>query len=203
MPETFDVIIIGAGHNGLVCAAYLGMAGLKVKVVERRVRGRRRGGNRGISSRIPQFGRCLHGQPAQSESDPRSRSAAHGLKVVERRALNFLPTRRRPLSPHRRRPHQDGDREIQRQGCGELRCLSAKNSTPSPTFCATSFCSSRPIWCRAGTRAQSAKPCGSRSLASGCANSTWSASARCSTCSPNPRPIISTASSNPIRSRRS
>ena len=31
-----DVLIIGAGHNGLTCAAYLGMAGLRVKVVERR-----------------------------------------------------------------------------------------------------------------------------------------------------------------------
>src|SRR5262249_752375 len=31
-----DVVIIGGGHNGLTCAAYLGMAGLKVKVLERR-----------------------------------------------------------------------------------------------------------------------------------------------------------------------
>ena len=35
MNET-DVIIIGAGHNGLTCAAYLAMAGLRVHVVERR-----------------------------------------------------------------------------------------------------------------------------------------------------------------------
>src|SRR5215471_12074511 len=34
--QTYDVVIIGAGHNGLTCAAYLGMAGLKVKVLERR-----------------------------------------------------------------------------------------------------------------------------------------------------------------------
>jgi phytoene dehydrogenase-like protein len=34
--RTHDAIIIGGGHNGLVCAAYLGMAGLKVKVLERR-----------------------------------------------------------------------------------------------------------------------------------------------------------------------
>src|SRR2546425_10372680 len=33
---THDAIIIGGGHNGPVCAAYLGMAGLKVKVLERR-----------------------------------------------------------------------------------------------------------------------------------------------------------------------
>jgi phytoene dehydrogenase-like protein len=30
------VVIIGAGHNGLVCAAYLARAGLEVKIVERR-----------------------------------------------------------------------------------------------------------------------------------------------------------------------
>ena len=34
--QGYDVVIIGAGHNGLTCAAYLAMAGLRVKVVERR-----------------------------------------------------------------------------------------------------------------------------------------------------------------------
>ena len=35
MPDV-DVVIIGGGHNGLTCAAYLGMAGLSVRVVEKR-----------------------------------------------------------------------------------------------------------------------------------------------------------------------
>ncbi len=33
--NTYDVLIIGAGHNGLVCAAYLAKAGRKVLVLER------------------------------------------------------------------------------------------------------------------------------------------------------------------------
>lgn len=34
--ETFDAIIVGGGHNGLTCAAYLSRAGMKVKVLEAR-----------------------------------------------------------------------------------------------------------------------------------------------------------------------
>ena len=34
--DVYDVIVIGAGHNGLVCGAYLAKAGLKTLVLERR-----------------------------------------------------------------------------------------------------------------------------------------------------------------------
>lgn len=34
--QRHDAIIVGAGHNGLVCACYLAAAGLKVRVVEKR-----------------------------------------------------------------------------------------------------------------------------------------------------------------------
>ena len=34
--RTFDAIVIGGGHNGLVNAAYLAKAGLKTLILERR-----------------------------------------------------------------------------------------------------------------------------------------------------------------------
>ena len=36
MATTYDAIVVGAGHNGLTCAAYLAKAGRKVLVLERR-----------------------------------------------------------------------------------------------------------------------------------------------------------------------
>ena len=34
MTDHYDVVLIGAGHNGLVCASYLAKGGKKVLVVE-------------------------------------------------------------------------------------------------------------------------------------------------------------------------
>ena len=90
MTET-DVIIIGAGHNGLTCAAYLAMAGLRVKVVDRR---RVVGGAAVTEEFHPGFRNSVAAYTV-SLLNPRIiadlRLPAHGLRIVERRAQNFLP----------------------------------------------------------------------------------------------------------------
>ena len=90
MNET-DVVIIGAGHNGLTCAAYLAMAGLRVKVVERR---KVVGGAAVTEEFHPGFRNSVAAYTV-SLLNPQIISdlklADHGLRIVERRAQNFLP----------------------------------------------------------------------------------------------------------------
>src|SRR5262245_15419129 len=91
MNET-DVVIIGAGHNGLTCAAYLAMAGLRVRVVERR---KMVGGAAVTEEFCPGFRNSVASYTV-SLLNPRIISdlklADHGLEIVERRAQNFLPS---------------------------------------------------------------------------------------------------------------
>jgi phytoene dehydrogenase-like protein len=90
MNET-DVLIIGAGHNGLTCAAYLAMAGLRVKVVERR---KVVGGAAVTEEFHPGFRNSVAAYTV-SLLNPQIMAdlklAEHGLRIVERRAQNFLP----------------------------------------------------------------------------------------------------------------
>src|SRR3954454_7365300 len=90
MNET-DVVIIGAGHNGLTCAAYLAMAGLRVKVVERR----KVVGGAAVAEEVHPGFRNSVAAYTVSLLNPRISAdlklAEHGLRIVERRAQNFLP----------------------------------------------------------------------------------------------------------------
>src|SRR6201996_5870102 len=91
MTET-DVVIIGAGHNGLTCAAYLAKAGLRVKVVERR---HVIGGAAVTEEFHPGFRNSVASYTV-SLLNPKVIAdlalADHGLRIVERRAQNFLPS---------------------------------------------------------------------------------------------------------------
>src|SRR5713226_4334236 len=89
--QTYDVVIIGGGHNGLTCAAYLGMAGLKVKVLERRPTV---GGAAVTQEFHPGFRNSVAAYTV-SLLNPKViadlKLAEHGLRVVERKIANFLP----------------------------------------------------------------------------------------------------------------
>jgi phytoene dehydrogenase-like protein len=87
-----DALIIGAGHNGLVCAAYLAAAGLKVTVLERR---EVVGGAAVTEEFHPGFRNSVAAYTVSLLNPKIIRELdlpGHGLTVVERRMANFLPT---------------------------------------------------------------------------------------------------------------
>ena len=91
MDRSYDVAIIGSGHNGLVCSAYLAKAGLRVAVLERR-------GVVGGAAVTEEFFSGFRNSVAAytvSLLNPKVIRdldlAAHGLRVVERPLANFLP----------------------------------------------------------------------------------------------------------------
>jgi len=86
-----DVVIMGAGHNGLVCAFYLARAGLKVTVLERR-------GVVGGAAVTEEFHPGFRNSTASytvSLLNPKIIAdmdlGQHGLRIVERKISNFLP----------------------------------------------------------------------------------------------------------------
>ena len=96
MPATrdagqFDLVVIGGGHNGLVCAAYLARAGLKVKVLERRSVV----GGAAVTEEFHPGFRNSTAAYTVSLLNPKIIADLelhrHGLKIVERPAMNFLP----------------------------------------------------------------------------------------------------------------
>lgn len=86
-----DALIIGGGHNGLVCAAYLAGAGLKVTVLERR--GVVGGAavteefHPGFRNSVAAYAVSLLNPKVIADLD----LAGRGLRLVEREIQNFLP----------------------------------------------------------------------------------------------------------------
>jgi phytoene dehydrogenase-like protein len=104
MAATYDALIIGGGHNGLVCGFYLAAAGLKTLILERR---HAVGGaavteefHPGFRNSVAAYTVSLLNPKVIRELD----LARHGLKIVPRRMDNFLPLddgRYLPLGPGR------------------------------------------------------------------------------------------------------
>ncbi|MCP3958093.1 MAG: NAD(P)/FAD-dependent oxidoreductase [bacterium] len=82
MTKTYDAVIVGAGHNGLVCAAYLARAGREVLVLERR---EIVGGCAATEEFAPGF-RCPATFPSVETFDPEItrelQLESHGLRLL-------------------------------------------------------------------------------------------------------------------------
>ena len=89
--NSVDVVVIGAGHNGLTCAAYLAAAGLDTLVVEKNDVV---GGAAVTEEFHPGFRNSVAAYTV-SLLNPKVIAdlelARHGLKIVERPAANFWP----------------------------------------------------------------------------------------------------------------
>src|SRR5258708_32536978 len=85
------VVTVGGRHNGLVCAAYLAAAGLKVTVLERRAVV---GGAAVTEEFHPGFRNSVAAYTVSLLNPKIIRDLdlpRHGLRIVERKLANFLP----------------------------------------------------------------------------------------------------------------
>src|SRR5579864_2007739 len=93
--EQVDLVIVGGGHNGLVCAFYCARAGLKVLVLERRSVV----GGAAVTEEFSPGFRNSTASYTVSLLHPKIIAdmalAEHGLSIVQRRMQNFLPLNER------------------------------------------------------------------------------------------------------------
>ena len=91
MTKRYDAVIIGGGHNGLVCAFYLARAGYKVRILERRAIV----GGAAVTEEFHPGFRNSTASYTVSLLHPKvirdMALAEHGYRVIERPISNFLP----------------------------------------------------------------------------------------------------------------
>ncbi len=94
--ERYDAVVVGAGHNGLVTAAYLAQAGLRTLVLERRSRAGGLLATEEIApgARAPVAADGVGGLSAAVARD--LRLGLHGFRAIEPDVVAFAPSADRP-----------------------------------------------------------------------------------------------------------
>ena len=199
--QRFDAVIIGGGHNGLVCAAYLaarGPVGLRARAARASSAARRspRNSIRASATRP----RATRSACSIRRSSAISSSPSTGSRSSSGRSPNFLPLPGRRLSQGRRRARGDAG--------GGRASFSRRDADALPAYYAMldrvadvlrDLLLATPPNVGGGMRARCSTRGRSRSAS---ARSTSPASATCSTSSRRARATCSTAGSSRRRSRR-
>ncbi|WP_028009273.1 phytoene desaturase family protein [Solimonas flava] len=125
MSDTWDAVIVGAGHNGLVCAAYLARAGRRVLVLERR----ERVGGAAVTEALAPGYRASTASYLISlllpEVERELALARHGYKVLPRNPSSFTPL------PDGRSLLLGPDAELNRR---EIAAFSARDAAAWPRY---------------------------------------------------------------------
>ena len=128
MSQPSDIIIIGAGHNGLVTASYLAKAGLKPLVLEKR-------GVAGGACVTEEFHSGFRASTLAQTTGPLSPQVVKDLQL-ERHGLEFIKPTVRVFAPH-----SDGQSvcvyEDAKRTAEDLAQVSAKDAHSFPNFVST------------------------------------------------------------------
>ena len=113
MTASYDLIIIGAGHNGLVTAAYLAQAGAQGPRPRAPRRPRRVLRHRGALARLQGLHRRLRQQPAAAGDHPRPGAEEARLRDAAAEPVVVHPVPGRPLPDDGAGPGDDAPRDRQ------------------------------------------------------------------------------------------
>ena len=115
MATTYDTVIVGAGHNGLACAAYLARAGRRVLVLERR----KMLGGRAVTEEFAPGFRCSATFANAETFDPTIAAdlelATHGLQLLP--ASGILVPRQKEQALFLSPPNGSGTHQTEVRGC--------------------------------------------------------------------------------------
>ena len=148
MAATYDAIVVGGGHNGLVAAAYLARSGARHARARRPAQDRRRGDHRGAvagRARVQGHPAVLRDEPDAADDHQRPRARAARLQgLPDGPVLPGVPRGRLDQALRRRRQAQPrGGRQVVEEGRRRHAASGTPGSPASPT-CSARCCSPVP-----------------------------------------------------------